>query len=175
MGSSQSPAAPGVPPRPAHAAPGKSGATPPVTTYAAPSASDYYRYKKPPTTGKITPLINRRDSGGPGGDHDSTEPLDGMQIAVQALGAGDYVDLSSWLFDPETPLTAGSYASTTNWGDFLAAKAGQGVVVRILINDFDPIDGGDNAFEYNECIAPLNALIGALPAAARDNLKYIVT
>jgi len=144
-----------------------------VTTYAAPSGSDYYRYVKPPTTGVITPLIMGRDSNGTGPNIDSTEPLDAMQAAVQALGSGDAVFLSAWMFTPDTALTAAYLSTNTTWGQLFAAKAGEGVIVRILINDFDPVAGGLQSQELSN-LSALDALVTALPSVVRDNLKYVV-
>jgi len=131
---------------------------------------------RPISRGEITPLINGRDSNGPNPDVDLTEPLDHMQFIVESLGSGDFVYLSAWFFEPATELTRGAYAATgaTTWGGLFAAKATEGVTIRILINDFDPISGLDK-WLARDCLTPLDAIIAGLPAAAQDNLKYVVS
>jgi phosphatidylserine/phosphatidylglycerophosphate/cardiolipin synthase-like enzyme len=141
---------------------------PPVTN------PDYLRYIRPPTTGRILPLINGRSSGGKGPDVDRTEPLDAMETMIKSLRSGDFVYLSAWFFEPATALTAGGAAGATNWGTLFAKKAAEGVIIRIIINDFDPITGLDKWLETTS-LRPLNAIIAAIPAAQRDNLKYIVS
>jgi len=133
---------------------------------------DHLDYMRPATRGLATPLINGRSSGGAGPDVDLTEPLDEMELAVAACGAGDAVYLSAWFFDPATPLTVSGIAGDT-WGKLLARKTRNNVIIRLLINDFDPISGMDNWLE-NTGLTPLNAVIAGLPANRRDNLKYQV-
>lgn len=137
------------------------------------NAADYFDYVRPATRGLAQPLINGRSSGGAGPDIDLTEPLDAMENAVKALGAGDSIYLSAWLFEPATGLTAGGLPGVTTWGQLFASKAQQGVKVRILINDFDPIVGRTRT-NLLAFLNALDALIAALPAAKRDNLKYLV-
>jgi YD repeat-containing protein len=136
-------------------------------------SADYFPYVRPATLGLARPLINGRSSGGPGPNVDLTEPLDAMENAVKALGAGDCVYLSAWFFEPATGLTAGGMAGVTTWGQLFAKKANDGVKIRLLINDFDPISGMD-AWLRNSDLVPLDAIIAAMPAAKRDNLKYLV-
>lgn len=135
---------------------------------------EYFKYVRPATMGLATPLLNGRSSGGAGPDVDLTEPLDAMEAAVKATGAGDAVYLSSWFFEPATVLTAGGLPGATTWGELFALKAKQGVIVRLVINDFDPV--AEDIFKWleNTGLAPFNAIIAALPAASRDNLKYLV-
>jgi len=150
-----------------------------TVTVVIPSDSDYLSYARPATRGTLTALINGRSSNGSGNDIDRTEPLDVMQAAVQPLRKGDALYLASWFFEPATPLTAGAYVSPSRegacetWGALLAAKAREGVAVRILINDFDPISQMDRWLMADDLV-PLDALIRGLPGEARDNLKYIV-
>jgi phosphatidylserine/phosphatidylglycerophosphate/cardiolipin synthase-like enzyme/N-acetylmuramoyl-L-alanine amidase len=141
------------------------------------ASTDYFRYVRPPTLGLATPLINGRSSGGSGPDDDLTEPLDAMQNAVAAAGAGDFIYFSAWWFMPSTPLTAGTYGAATTWGALFAAKASEGVKIRILINDFDDIPGKTTmgANIQATSIAPLDLIIAGLPADRRDNLKYVVS
>ena len=135
---------------------------------------DYLRYIQPATIGLIRPLINGRSSGGTGPDVDRTEPLDAMETLVKSLGAGDFVYLSAWFFEPGTALTAGGYPGATNWGALFAKKAMEGVRIRLILNDFDPISGMDKWLQ-NSSIDPLNLIIAAMPKAFRDNYKYIVS
>lgn len=136
--------------------------------------SDYFAYVRPVQLGRITPLINGRNSGGIGPDVDRTEALDEMEMAVANLTAGDAVYLSAWFFEPATVLTAGAYGAATTWGELFATKAEEGVAIRILINDFDPISGLDQWLERSS-LQPLDAIISGLSAAAADNLQYVVS
>jgi phosphatidylserine/phosphatidylglycerophosphate/cardiolipin synthase-like enzyme len=144
-----------------------------------PGDSDYLTYACPPTRGTVTPLINGRNSNGSGGDIDRTEPLDVMQTAVQTLTKGDAVYVAAWFFEPATRLTRGPYVSpagvgtAATWGSLLATKAHEGVVVRLLINDFDPISGMDR-WLMADGLVPLDTLIRGLPVEMRDNFKYLV-
>lgn len=139
------------------------------------ASKDYLDYLRPETTGLAELLINGRSSGGTGPDRDSTEPLDRMQQAVSALEAGDACYLSAWIFEAATPLTAGPAGAARDWGALLAARAEAGVRIRILMTDFDPILGAWAAQVDALAVGPLDALIAALPPAARDNLKYVVS
>ncbi len=136
--------------------------------------ADYFAYVRPVRLGVIEPLINGRSSGGTGPDDDHTEPLDRMQETVASLGNGDFVYLSAWFFEPATQLTKGPVAGATTWGALFALKAKEGVTVRILINDFDPVSGLDQWLDQDS-LKPLDALVSGLPAAARKNLKYFVS
>lgn len=137
-------------------------------------SDDYLRYIQPPAQGRVRPLVNGRSSGGAGPDVDLTEPLDQMETVVKSLGAGDSVYLAAWFFEPATVLTAGGYLGETTWGGLFARKAREGVKVRLLINDFDPISGMDRWLQGDD-LGPLDALIAAIPAAERDNLTYVVS
>lgn len=138
------------------------------------SSSDYLRYIQPETEALVKPLINGRSSGGTGADVDLTEPLDAMETAVKSLGPSDFVYLSAWFFEPATVLTAGTYKGATDWGSLLARKAADGVRVRLILNDFDPISGLDKWLN-DTSLRPLNAIIMGLSMTHRDNLKYIVS
>jgi len=138
------------------------------------TSSTYTDWIAAQTTGLLTLLVNGRSSNGPGADIDRTEPLDEMQRSVAALGTGDFCYLSAWFFEPATPLRAGSYSGETTWGGFFGKKAGEGVEIRILINDFDPFTGLDGWLR-SASLVPLEALVRALPAAARRRMKYIVS
>ena len=144
------------------------------TPFLPPAGGSYTDFVRPPTYGSIDLLINGRDSGGSGPDVDRTEPLDAMQRIVQGLSSGDSVYLSAWFFGPATALMAGSYRGVTNWGLLFAAKAAEGVKIRILINDFDPISGMDRWLE-NDSLRPMRRIVAAIPVATRDNLKFVVS
>jgi phosphatidylserine/phosphatidylglycerophosphate/cardiolipin synthase-like enzyme len=138
------------------------------------TSTSYTDWIAAPTTGLLTLLINGRSSNGPGADIDRTEPLDEMQRSVAALGSGDFCYLSAWFFEPSTALRAGSYRGESTWGGMFGKKAGEGVEIRILINDFDPFTGLDSWLQTKSLI-PLEALVRGLPAAARRRMKYMVT
>lgn len=140
------------------------------------NTTEYLDYVKAATKGKITPLINGRNTNGLGPNIELTEPLNAMEAAVRATtGAGDFVYLGAWLFEPKTLLTSGiPFPGATNWGDFLSIKAQAGVKVRVILNDFDPISGMDETLRVIS-IEPLAAVINAIPEALRDNFKFIVS
>jgi len=137
------------------------------------SSNDYLEYVRPATLGLAAGLINGRSSGGAGPNVDLAEAIDAMERAVTALGAGDSVYLSAWYFSPTTPLRVGGIGGVVDWGGLLARKAGDGVRIRLLINDFDPITSMYGSVQT--WLGELDALIAALPAAKRDNLKYVVS
>lgn len=137
-------------------------------------SNSYTDWVAAPTEGRLELLINGRSSNGPGPDLDRTEPLDEMERAVKALGRGDLCYLSAWFFEPATPLRTGAYSGQTTWGGFFSKKAQEGVAIRILINDFDPFSGLDTWLRNNS-LTPIEALVRAIPAASRANLKYMVT
>jgi phosphatidylserine/phosphatidylglycerophosphate/cardiolipin synthase-like enzyme len=137
------------------------------------SEASYKDYVQKRTRGLVVPLINGRSSNS-GADVDLTEPLNEMQKVIQATGAGDFVYLSAWFFEPNTSLTAGNYGSASTWGEFFADRASAGVKIRIIINDFDPVSNLDKWLK-NDSLDPLNAIVSRLPAASQNNLKYIVS
>lgn len=143
------------------------------TIFLAPNVTnDYTDYIQPVTRGDAEPLINGRSSNPP---IDRTEPLDLMQAFVQTTAEGDSVYLSAWYFDPTTPLTGGMYRGAfRTWGGLLAAKAAEGVKVRILQNDFDPIEGSSRKL-IRAWMARLDAWIATLPTGSKDNLQYVVS
>jgi N-acetylmuramoyl-L-alanine amidase/phosphatidylserine/phosphatidylglycerophosphate/cardiolipin synthase-like enzyme len=149
-----------------------SGAARTGTIFLAPNVTnDYTDYIQSVTRGDAEPLINGRSSNPA---VDKTEPLDLMQAFVQTTTEGDCVYLSAWYFDPGTPLTGGAYRGLQTWGGLFAAKAAEGVKVRILQNDFDPIEGGSRPL-VRAWMSRLDAWIGRLPAGAKDNLQYVVS
>ncbi|HEX9821349.1 MAG TPA: phospholipase D-like domain-containing protein [Methylomirabilota bacterium] len=137
-------------------------------------SDDYLRYVQASTHGLVRLLVNGRSSGGAGPDADRTEPLDQMEAVVKSLGAGDFVYLAAWFFEPATPLTAGGVPGATTWGELFAKKAREGTKVRIILNDFDPTSGFDGWLQ-GAALAPLDASIAAMPAPERDNYKYLVS
>lgn len=140
-----------------------------------PSAGeDYFELVRPATRGLAIPLIHGRSSGGPEPDVDLTEPLDVMEAAVKACGPGDAVYLSAWLFHGWTPLTAGGLPGVQTWADLFRHKAAEGVTIRILMTDFDPISGQDQSLQIGG-VEPLDTVIAELPENARDRLKYVVS
>jgi phosphatidylserine/phosphatidylglycerophosphate/cardiolipin synthase-like enzyme len=153
---------------------GPTPAPPPSIFLPAVVSSDYAAYVQPVTQGNVTLLINGRSSGGPHPDVNRTEPLDRMQEAVQSLKSGDSVWLSAWFFEPSTVLTRGNYGSASTWGGLFARKAEEGVNIRILVNDFDPISRMDQ-WVRRDNLAVLDPIVATLPAAKRDNLKYVLS
>jgi len=147
--------------------------TTPATIFLPAQGGGYEDYIQSVTRGDLTPLINGA-SWNPA--RNLTEPLDQMQATVASATAGDRVYLAAWFFDPTTPLTAGAYGSAQDWGQFLAAKAGEGVIVRILQTDFDPTFFGGVRNNITGVWYPyLDQQIGLLPADKQDNLKYVVS
>jgi phosphatidylserine/phosphatidylglycerophosphate/cardiolipin synthase-like enzyme len=137
-------------------------------------SDEYEKYVARMTRGLATPLINGRSSGGAGPDIDLNEPLIEMERVVKSLASGDTVHFSAWFFEPATVLLDGAYGAATTWGELFAAKAGEGVKIRIIINDFDPISHMDQWLQ-NTDLTPLNGIIQALAPAIQDNYKYIVS
>jgi N-acetylmuramoyl-L-alanine amidase/phosphatidylserine/phosphatidylglycerophosphate/cardiolipin synthase-like enzyme len=150
----------------------------PTTIFLPGQTGGYEDYVQPATKGDLLPLLNGR-SWNPA--EDLTEPLDQMQTFVQAAGEGDHVYLAAWYFEPATSLTLGSYTSpagptAANWGELFAAKAAEGVSVRILQTDFDPTFFKDSHDVLrNDWYAEVDRQIGSLPADKQDNLKYVIS
>ncbi len=171
-----SPPASAVPNPPPNATPQPSIVAPSsparIAPLPAPPDAEYLTYHQPVTQGTITMLVNGRYTNS-GAVTDLSEPLDAMQSAVAGLSSGDAVYLSSWFFDPGTPLTRGAVGSATTWGGLLGAQAAAGVIVRVLINDFDPASGFTD-WEQNSDITPTNDIINKMAEGVRDNFKYIV-
>jgi glutamyl endopeptidase len=133
---------------------------------------NYEDYVAAPTTGRITLLINGRNSSVSGPNRDQTKAFDSMQIMVESLGPNDSIFLANWQFMPtEVPLTVRNFAGMKTWGDLFKSKARDGVKIRIIISDFSDIPGAGAMFGTN--LEPLDKIIGELPSSARDNLKYI--
>ncbi len=143
------------------------------TIFLAPNiTSDYTDYIQPVTRGDAELLINGRSANPP---VDRTEPLDSMQAFVQTTTAGDSVYLAAWYFEPATPLTGGAYNGVfTTWGGLFAAKAAEGVKIRILQTDFDPI-GGSSRSMIRAWMSRMDRWVELLPASAKDNLQYVVS
>ena len=142
------------------------------TIFLAPNiTSTYTDYIQPVTRGDLEPLINGR-SGTPAVD--KTEPLDQMQAFVSTTSEGDSVYLAAWYFDPTTPLTGGAYLGMKTWGGLLAKKAVEGVKVRILQTDFDPIEGSSRG-NVRVWMGLIDRYIAKMPADKQDNLQYVVS
>lgn len=141
---------------------------------------DYEKYTTAPTSGRMTPFINGRSWGGAQPAHDQVEAFDAMQAAVEALKPGCTLLLAAWMFQPSVALTktgAGGLNALGHktWGELLQRKARDGVTIRIILNDFDPIASGLRSLLHDRFLPELDQLIAGLAAAARDRLKYIVS
>ena len=146
------------------------------TAFLAPNPSKNYEdYVAAPTTGRMTLMINGRDSGGKGPHTDQAEAFDNMQAAVESLGSGDSILLAAWIFDPTVPLTAASPAGLKTWGELLQSQAKQGVKIRIIMSDFDPVANFLRDRVYGQFLPILDKLIDGLTSSTGDNLKYIVS
>ena len=131
----------------------------------------YEDYVANPTTGLVTLLLNGRTTGGARPRVDETGAFDSMQKAVEALGTGDYLYLTTWQLKPSlVPLTAPGTSGMKNWGDLLVEKAKQGVTIRIIMSDFPP-----QALGFKSDVDGMKALVARLPVRERDNLKYLVS
>jgi phosphatidylserine/phosphatidylglycerophosphate/cardiolipin synthase-like enzyme len=138
------------------------------------SSASYTDWIAGPTRGRISLLINGRDSNGVGSDKDLVEPLAEMEASVKALGADDFCYLSAWFFEPATKLTAGTYSGETTWGGLFRRKAEEGANIRILINDFDPFTRLDS-WERDFSLIPLKTIVLSLSASARSKFIYLVS
>lgn len=143
-------------------------------------SADYEKYTTAPTTGRMTPFINGRSWGGVQPAHDQVEAFDAMQAAVEALKSGCTLFLAAWMFQPSVALTKTGAGGTNalgnkTWGELLQRKARDGVTIRIIVNDFDPIAAGLRDLLYKRFLPELDQLIDGLPAGSRDRLKYIVS
>jgi phosphatidylserine/phosphatidylglycerophosphate/cardiolipin synthase-like enzyme len=126
-------------------------------------SNDYESYIDPPTTGRISLLINGRS-----GNSVQVEAFDKMQQAVQSLGKGDSVYLAAFMLNSTGLTTPVSGLGT--WDDLFALKAKEGVKIRILLTAV-PKPGPN----WGSNLDPLNQKIAALPEALQDNLKYVVS
>jgi phosphatidylserine/phosphatidylglycerophosphate/cardiolipin synthase-like enzyme len=136
-------------------------------------SNNYEEYVAADTTGRITLLLNGRNSSA--AKPDVAEAFDSMQQTVEALGPKDSILLAAWHFDPTVPLTKPGPMGVKTWGALFQRKAKEGVVIRIIMTDFAPVAAGLHAKLYNDFLPALDKLIGKLPNALRDNLKYIVS
>ncbi|MEZ0031257.1 phosphatidylserine/phosphatidylglycerophosphate/cardiolipin synthase-like enzyme [Bradyrhizobium japonicum] len=75
---------------------------------------------------------------------DAIEAFAAMERAI--WGAKKTVDLAFWIFNPATGVQARERTEwgVKTWSDLLVAKARAGVLVRLLLTDFDPILSPDN-------------------------------
>ena len=138
-------------------------------------SANYTEYRQKVTKGKITPLINGRNSNGNNPDIDLSEPLDEMESLIRSLKKDDLIYLSAWFFEPATPLTSGvAYKGVLDWGNFLAEKAAEGVVIRIICNDFDVISKLDQWLQVDS-LDPLELIVSVMDTKVQKNLKYCVS
>lgn len=138
-------------------------------------SKNYEDYVAAPTTGRITLMINGRNSGAAGPDINVAEAFDSMQQVVESLKKNDTLYLAAWQFDPTVPLTLVRAAGPKTWGLLLQKKAREGVKIRIIMTDFAPIATTLRAKVYQDFLPALDKLIGQLSPALRDNLKYLVS
>jgi len=138
-------------------------------------AGGYEDYVAAQTTGRITLLINGRNSGGAGPDDNVDEAFDRMQEAVEALQSGETIYLAAWHFDATVPLTKPGPPAIKTWGELLQKKANDGVKIRIIMTDFAPAAAGLHRKLYSDFLPALDNLINHLPTTKRDNLKYVVS
>jgi phosphatidylserine/phosphatidylglycerophosphate/cardiolipin synthase-like enzyme len=61
------------------------------------------------------------------------------------------------------------------WGELLQSKAKQGVKIRIIMSDFDPVAAFLRDRVHRQFLPTLNKLIDGLAPSTRDNFKYIVS
>lgn len=88
-----------------------------------------YDYDAPPVRADINvaPLI------------DGVAAFSAMEEAI--AGAASSVLLSFWVFNPDTPVQNAKVrqAGARTWGELLRKTAARGVMVRVLLTDFDPL------------------------------------
>jgi phosphatidylserine/phosphatidylglycerophosphate/cardiolipin synthase-like enzyme len=134
-------------------------------------SGNYEEYVAPPSTGRITLMLNGRNSGGSGAVDDRTEAFKSMQETVESLGRGDSLFLAAWQLKPTAlELVGHNPAGLKNWGELLVSKAKEGVRIRIIVSDMPP-----DAVGFKSNVGDLKALVDKLPSHARENLKYIVS
>lgn len=146
-------------------------------------SGNWTNYIAAPTTGRMTPLINGRDTGGRARPKiDRVEAFEQMEQIVASLSPNDSVYLAAWQFDPRVPIINQKKLGIADWGLLFKQKACQGVKIRIIMTDFDPLSGGFKDYGgglhgqvYKEFLPVLNQRINELPMAQRDNLKYLVS
>jgi phosphatidylserine/phosphatidylglycerophosphate/cardiolipin synthase-like enzyme len=143
-------------------------------------ATTYEDFIAAQATGRITLMVNGRDSDGTGtidaktkvwtgGFKDDTSTFDAMQQTVESLGKGDGLFIANWQFSPQrVPLTLPRTGIAT-WGDLLAKKANEGVTVRVLIAQH-PFYMTDFLTNFDELDAKVLAQL-----TDKDRFKYLVT
>jgi phospholipase D1/2 len=101
------------------------------------SIGDDFEFRAPSRAGTtVKPLI------------DGVDTFRAMEVAIAS--ATSSVNLTAWVFNPNTSLTAAREVNAAlkrrkvkhrvgTWGELLATVAGLGVQVRVLLNDFDPV------------------------------------
>lgn len=112
---------------------------------------------------------------------DRVEPLIGGTQVFPALEraiaqAGSEVLMAYWTFDPDMPLVSEVRDSgVETWAELLTARALDGVDVRILMTDFDPILGHRFHHTTFRNYLALAKARRALPAQARDRFQVVVS
>lgn len=127
----------------------------------------------------MTFFVNGRTWAGAQPRQDHTGGFDAMQAAVEDIQRGDTLYLAAWMFQPSLALTRTTAGKNKlgngTWGELYQTQARNGVKVRVIMKDFNPIAEKQHELLYKWFIPDLDKLIGGLPAAARDNIKYIVS
>ncbi len=135
-------------------------------------SQNYEDFVAAPTKGLITLMVHGRNWDGlgqPGTYRNALETFDRMQETVESLGAGDSLYIANWQFTPTDLLLTASHPGSPprTWADLLAAKAREGVKIRVIIA-LQPI-----VSPFGTDLTPLDACIAKLPEPVRDNFKYI--
>jgi phosphatidylserine/phosphatidylglycerophosphate/cardiolipin synthase-like enzyme len=131
---------------------------------------NYEDFVAAPTTGRITLMVHGRNWNGTGGFRDEFATFDRMQETTESLAAGDSLCIANWQFIPTAlRLTAGpSGPQPATWADLLVRKANEDVKIRVIVAQH-PLGS-----PFMSDLAALDTVISTLPAAKRDNFKYIV-
>ena len=117
----------------------------------------------------VTPIVDGHDA------------FQQMEKAIAA--ATTSVHLSLWIFNPHTPLQARAavndilrrrraQSKVNTWGELLAAVAGLGAKVRVILADFDPVLQDRNHSNNWGAYFTMRALAAA---RAKSNLEVIVS
>ncbi len=105
---------------------------------------------------------------------EASESFPALEAAI--LAAEREVLMAYWTFDPQMPLRGPDHpAGLTCWADLLLHKARQGVVLRILLGDFDPVFGHAFHAANGAAYLDLMALRQRLPEARRRCLQVVTS
>ena len=134
-------------------------------------SSGYEDFIAKQTTGNITLMINGRNKSGSTDVDDKVDAFNSMQQAVEPLGSGDSIYMTTWQFKPKlVPLTQ-PRSDMANWADLLKRKAEDGVKIRIIISIHPDFADG-----FNSDLVALDKLILSITERdKRDNFKYIAS